>query len=71
MYVHNAKCANTDNDLHFTAPNACMHAPHVSVSPELRLPYQGCQIFLDTINQNDEKYTKLTLNYQMAIKYTK
>jgi hypothetical protein len=30
---------------------------------------QGCQIFLDTIYQNEEKYTKLP-HYQMAIKYT-
>jgi hypothetical protein len=29
---------------------------------------QGCQIFLDTIYQNGGKYTKLPLNYQMAIK---
>jgi hypothetical protein len=29
----------------------------------------GCQIFLDTIYQNGEKYTKLPLNYQMAITY--
>jgi hypothetical protein len=31
---------------------------------------QGCQIFLYLIYQNVEKYTKLPLNYQMAIKYT-
>jgi hypothetical protein len=31
----------------------------------------GCQIFLDTIYQKGEKYTKLPLNYQMAMKYTK
>jgi hypothetical protein len=27
---------------------------------------QGCQVFLDTIYQHGEKYTKLPLNYQMA-----
>jgi hypothetical protein len=32
---------------------------------------QGCQIFLDTIYQNEGKYTKLPQHYQMAIKYTK
>jgi hypothetical protein len=32
---------------------------------------QGCQIFLDTIYQNGEKYTKFPQHYQMAIKYTK
>jgi hypothetical protein len=32
---------------------------------------QGCQIFLDTIYQKGRKYTKLPLNYQTAIKYTK
>jgi hypothetical protein len=32
---------------------------------------QGCQIFLDTINQNEGKYTKLSQHYQVAIKYTK
>jgi hypothetical protein len=31
----------------------------------------GCQIFIDTINQNWEKNTKLPLNYQMSIKCTK
>jgi hypothetical protein len=30
---------------------------------------QGCQIFLDKIFQNGEKWTKVPLNYQMAIKY--
>jgi hypothetical protein len=30
---------------------------------------QGCQIFLDTIDQNGGKYTKLPLNCQMTIKY--
>jgi hypothetical protein len=34
-------------------------------------PNQGCQIFLDTIYQNGEKYTKLPQHYQMAIKYYK
>jgi hypothetical protein len=29
----------------------------------------GCQIFMDTINQNGGKYTKLPLNYQTVIKY--
>jgi hypothetical protein len=32
--------------------------------------YQGCQIFLDTIYQNERKNTKLLLNCQSAIKYT-
>jgi hypothetical protein len=32
---------------------------------------QCCQIFLDTIYQNEVKYTKLPQHYQMAIKYTK
>jgi hypothetical protein len=32
---------------------------------------QGCQIFLDTINQHGGKYTKLLLNYLIAIKCTK
>jgi hypothetical protein len=32
-------------------------------------PKQGCQIFLDTINQNGEKYTKLPQHYLMVIKY--
>jgi hypothetical protein len=32
---------------------------------------QGCQIFLDTISQIVVKYTKLPINYGMAIKYTK
>jgi hypothetical protein len=32
---------------------------------------QGCQILLDTIYQNEGKYTKLPQHYQMAIKYTK
>jgi hypothetical protein len=32
---------------------------------------QGCQIFRDTIYQNEEKYTKFPLNYHMAIKYTR
>jgi hypothetical protein len=30
---------------------------------------QGCQIFLDLMDQNGGKYTKLFLNLQMAIKY--
>jgi hypothetical protein len=30
---------------------------------------QVCQIFLDTRYQNWGKYTKLPLNYQMAVKY--
>jgi hypothetical protein len=34
-------------------------------------PLQGCQIFLDTIYQNGGNYTKLPLNFQMAIKCTK
>jgi hypothetical protein len=33
--------------------------------------HQGCQILLDTIYQNVEKYTKLPLNYQMVKNYTK
>jgi hypothetical protein len=32
---------------------------------------QGCRIFLDSIYPNGGKYTKLPLNYQMAIKNTK
>jgi hypothetical protein len=32
---------------------------------------QGCQIFLETVDQNGVKYTKLPLNYQMALKCTK
>jgi hypothetical protein len=32
------------------------------------LSKQDCQIFLDTIYQNGEKYTNLLLNYQMALK---
>jgi hypothetical protein len=32
---------------------------------------QGCQIFLETIYQNSGKCTRLALNYQMTIKYTK
>jgi hypothetical protein len=36
-----------------------------------QLKCQGCQIFLDKIYQNGRKYTKLPLNYQMSIKYTK
>jgi hypothetical protein len=32
---------------------------------------QGCQIFLDTIYQNEGKYTKLQEHYQMTLKYTK
>jgi hypothetical protein len=32
---------------------------------------QGCQIFLDTIYQNEGKCTKLPQHYQMAIKYAK
>jgi hypothetical protein len=35
------------------------------------LTSQGCQIFLDTIYQNEGKYTKLPHHHQMAIKYTK
>jgi hypothetical protein len=31
---------------------------------------QGCQIFLDTIYQNEGKYTKLPQHYLMTIKYT-
>jgi hypothetical protein len=31
----------------------------------------GCQIFLNLIYQNGGKYTKLPLNYQTVIKYTK
>jgi hypothetical protein len=34
-------------------------------------PTPGCQIFLYLIYQNTGKYTKLPLNYQMPIKYTK
>jgi hypothetical protein len=34
-------------------------------SPSL---FQGCQIVLDTIYQNGEKYTKLELNYQNGYK---
>jgi hypothetical protein len=30
---------------------------------------QGCQIFLDIINQNGEKYTKLPLNYRTVMRY--
>jgi hypothetical protein len=37
-----------------------------------RCRIQGCQIFLDTIYQNEGKwYTKLPQHYQMAIQYTK
>jgi hypothetical protein len=32
---------------------------------------QGCQSFLDKIYQNGGKYTKMALNYQMAVKYSK
>jgi hypothetical protein len=32
---------------------------------------QGCQICLDTIYQNEEKYTNLPLNNQLTQKYTK
>jgi hypothetical protein len=32
---------------------------------------QGCQIFLDAMYQNGGKYSKLPLNYQIAIKCTK
>jgi hypothetical protein len=32
---------------------------------------QGCHIFLDTIDKNGEKCTKLQQNYQMTIKCTK
>jgi hypothetical protein len=32
---------------------------------------QGCQIYLDTIYQIREKYTKFPLNYQVSIKCTK
>jgi hypothetical protein len=28
---------------------------------------QGCQIFIDTKYQNRRKYTKLSLNYRMAM----
>jgi hypothetical protein len=38
--------------------------------PPTRLK-QGCQIFLNTIYQNEGKYTKLLHHYQMAIKYSK
>jgi uncharacterized radical SAM superfamily Fe-S cluster-containing enzyme len=30
-----------------------------------------CQIFLDTMYQNGEKYTKLSQHYKMTAKYTK
>jgi hypothetical protein len=33
--------------------------------------HHGCQIFHDTIYQNEAKYTKLPQHYQMAIKYIK
>jgi hypothetical protein len=37
----------------------------------LKIPSeQGCQILLYTIYQNGVKYTKLHINYQIAIKYT-
>jgi hypothetical protein len=38
-------------------------------------PNQGCQIFLDTLNQKEGKYTKLPLKghkiFQMAVIYSK
>jgi hypothetical protein len=42
-------------------------------------PKQGCQIFLDTINESGKKYSKLSQHYlpngpkiyQMAVKYSK
>jgi hypothetical protein len=39
----------------------------IELSPLLK---QGCQIFLDTINQNGIKYTKLQINYLTVLKYT-
>jgi hypothetical protein len=38
-----------------------------AVTPDVH----GCQIFVDKIYQNGEKYTKSPINYQGAIKYTK
>jgi hypothetical protein len=32
---------------------------------------QGCQIFIDTIYQNEGKYTKIQQHCQRAIKYSK
>jgi hypothetical protein len=37
---------------------------------QVRRNEQGCQIFLDTIYQSGEKYTKWRENYQTPIKYT-
>jgi hypothetical protein len=46
----------------------------IAVAREGMLPrrhIQVCQIILYLLYQNGGKYTKLPLNYQMAIKYTK
>jgi hypothetical protein len=57
-----------DHCLHQAATTSCLHKSNCG---GLSGREQGCQIFLDTIYQNGEKYTKLPLNYQMAIKYTR
>jgi hypothetical protein len=46
------------------APQSIIHLPQ-------SMPRQGCQIYLDTIDQSGYKCTKVPPNYQMAFKYTK
>jgi hypothetical protein len=62
-------CADGGDDDHYqAAATTCLHKSNCG---GLSGREQGCQIFLDTIYQNGKKYTKLPLNYQMAIKCTR
>jgi hypothetical protein len=44
-----------------------MFCVNVRLNGQLFNALQGCQIFLDIINQTGEKYTKLPKNYQMTV----
>jgi hypothetical protein len=65
--VANESCISIDN---FIARGAIGRKSIINLSAPIGWD-QGCQIFIYTIYQNGENYTKLQLYYQMAIKYNK
>jgi hypothetical protein len=65
LYVRSS-CRQTGKNRKRFAQVRCRNYLHI---PAWRsgVPKQGCQIYFDTIYQNEGKYTKLPQHYQMAV----